>query len=609
MASLLEQLQVIDPDTIPHALCERLCVITTIVIRTCAYVFLRWIPAPWVPRTTSASFATFVPAFLALLLSKPLFNTTSDNTAIVIKERGANDGGQHGNGAPTNGSVVVEADKVRVLTRRKISRWRTLGLGVPSLADNPVLTVTSFLINAACFIAIYDLTYTAPGYHKAEDLSFARTGWVTDRAARILVREPPASVFVKESPVYVVSWREENTPQQAGRIARALAQWNTVQIDPFKYNSDYTSMVSLTGLKPSTTYKYLTSGNHTGTFTTAPKRGAKSKFTFLATSCIKQRLPWSPFDHALDIPGLRTLGKLLPELKAQFMLFLGDFIYIDVPMRPGRDIESYRMAYRQVYASRDWAPVGQNLPWIHVYDDHEIANDWDKGDSGLYATAVDSYKAYQHQVNPPPVRTNATYYSFNWGPASFFLLDTRRYRSPNNVPDGPEKTMLGAGQLSELLDWLRQRDQDTRWKFIVSSVPFTKNWRVNGKDTWAGFQWERSKILEVAWAVKGAGVVVLSGDRHEFAATAFPPPPNSPYPASATVHEFSCSPLGQFYLPFRTYKQTDDQDVRIKYVPDGNSKFGAIDIDSTSSDQAVLKYRLFVDGKEVWDWVLTTPSL
>jgi len=156
------------------------------------------------------------------------------------------------------------------------------------------------------------------------------------------------------------------------------------------------------------------------------------------------------------------------------MLFLGDFIYIDVPMRPGKDVESYRMSYRQVYASADWPGVGQNLPWIHVLDDHEIANDWDQGDGGLYAAAVDPYKAYQHQANPPPVRDNATYYTFNYGAASFFLLDTRRYRSPNGIEDGPEKSMLGPAQLHDLLEWLHKRDKDIQWKFIVSSVPLTK---------------------------------------------------------------------------------------------------------------------------------------
>lgn len=100
------------------------------------------------------------------------------------------------------------------------------------------------------------------------------------------------------------------------------------------------------------------------------------------------------------------------------------------------------------------------------------------------------------------------------------MLDTRRYRSPNDVKDGPSKTMLGTAQLDDLLKWLDHGDSMIRWKFIVSSVPMTKNWRVNGKDTWRGFQWERAKILSAAWGVETAAVIVLSGDRHEFAATA-----------------------------------------------------------------------------------------
>ena len=74
---------------------------------------------------------------------------------------------------------------------------------------------------------------------------------------------------------------------------------------------------------------------------------------------------------------------------AQFMIFLGDFIYIDVPKRFGTTTEDYRREYRQVYASPDWPAVGQNLSWIHVLDDHEIANDWDGNVTGVYNNAVD----------------------------------------------------------------------------------------------------------------------------------------------------------------------------------------------------------------------------
>lgn len=49
--------------------------------------------------------------------------------------------------------------------------------------------------------------------------------------------------------------------------------------------------------------------------------------------------------------------------------------------------------------------------------------------------------------------------------------------------------------------------------------------------------------------------------------TSFPPPPGSDYSIASTVHEFSCSPLNQFYVPFRTYKQIDNEDLLIKYAP------------------------------------------
>jgi len=137
------------------------------------------------------------------------------------------------------------------------------------------------------------------------------------------------SDYVKFDPVYVVSWKEEDV-EETGSILKKPSVWHTTQINKFTKEQDYTSSVLLTKLKSQTKYRYLTTGNHTGSFTTAPKSGTKGKFTFLTSSCIKQRVPYNPFQHPLDIPGFRTLSKLLPELKAQFMLFLGDFIYIDV---------------------------------------------------------------------------------------------------------------------------------------------------------------------------------------------------------------------------------------------------------------------------------------
>ncbi|KAI9858840.1 MAG: hypothetical protein M1824_004005 [Vezdaea acicularis] len=336
--------------------------------------------------------------------------------------------------------------------------------------------------------------------------------------------------------------------------------------------------LTISRLRPDTYYQYKTSNNHTGFFKTAHEPGRTSTktddlFTFFTSSCIKPHFPYNPLHHPLVIPGFRHLSPWISRLHPQFMLFLGDFIYIDVPRRFGADIETYRQEYRMVYNSPDWPSVSENLPWIHVLDDHEIANDWDKNTTGLYVAAADPWINYHVSVNPPKVRPEASYFSFVHGPAAFFLLDTRRYRSsefaaPSN---SSSKTMLGAQQLEDLLAWLyKPVPSGIRWKIIVSSVPFTKNWQVGTQDTWGGYLAERQVILKSMWDVGSSGeiqIVVLSGDRHEFAATAFPPPKGGKWPRSATVHEFSTSPLSQFYLPVRTYAQMDEEDVAIKFVP------------------------------------------
>jgi len=46
-----------------------------------------------------------------------------------------------------------------------------------------------------------------------------------------------------------------------------------------------------------------------------------------------------------------------------------------------------------------------------------------------------------------------------------------------------------------------------------------------------------------------------------------------------------------------------------RYIHKGNSKFGAITIENMEGgDQSSLKYRLFIDGEEVWNTVILSPS-
>ncbi|KAK5107934.1 hypothetical protein LTR62_000539 [Meristemomyces frigidus] len=637
--------------------------LSSIAIRTLSYIFLRWIPGHQFPHLIFALLAVYVPSFIYHLTHTTPYNVIADDLDVYTKQAPdafvADVDPDTGEADAIQPVEELEVEETIVLEEKEPRVFRTLLTGVPS-PTSLLWSIVTFAITCSLVAMVADQVWRATYFHPAHDLSMARVGHVSDTTAKLLVREPDAPKY----PVHVY-YRYVDAPFSMLR-GQDTAWKSAGSIDWLDDRTDFTGTVDLKRLAADTKYQWATSNNHTGHFTTAPRTGqisnrvdAAGTFTFLHTSCLKNNFPYNPFSHPLSNQGLRYLAHALPYLKAQFMLFLGDFIYIDVPHRHGSAAADYRRDYRQMYASPDWPAATQDLPWIHVYDDHEVANDWDGNTTGIFPAAFDPYTHYHTSVNPPAVRKGESYFSFSHGPATFFMLDTRRYRSPNDATNGsdpvtgdPTKTMLGAQQLSDLLAWLKAPvPRGVKWKVVVSSIPFTKNWWLNAQDTWRGYLGERQLILEAMWDVGlqsgGVGVIILSGDRHEFAATAFPPPPDGKeeitglgligigastlnarltnsekpglvtlrkrWPLSATVHEFSASPLNMFYLPLRTYAESSTSseyisDVCIKYIPDGNSKFGAISISNpATSEQSVLQYRLFVDGVEGWRYTLTSP--
>ncbi|GMG15703.1 unnamed protein product [Aspergillus oryzae] len=507
---------------------------------------------------------------------------------------------------------------------------KTLLTGLPS-PTSPLVTRLTVLVNIVLTLFTSDLLLRGLVFYPANDVAFSRIGYVSPTTANLLVREPdsaqlPLVVFYQEAEQDdPLKWVEEG-------IIYALDE-----------STDFTTSVTLQNLKPSSHYRYSLSNNRTGSFVTAPLPGSASadRLSFLTSSCIKPNFPYNPLSHPLRIEGIEkmteTVSKLPSLLRPAFMLFLGDFIYIDVPQRFGSSVSHYRSEYRRVYSSPSWYSHGDNpaidLPWIHTLDDHEIENDWSKGNNTApYLAAADPYIHYHVSVNPPIPATpfakpeNTTYFSFINGPASFFMLDTRTYRSE---PAQPDSTILGSAQLQSLLAYLsRPEPAEVRWKIVASSVPFTKNWRVGTTDTWGGFLNERRTVFEAMWRAErelGIRIILLSGDRHEFGATRFPDPtfdytPDELLPDTAGegLHEFSVGPLSMFYLPIRTYHQTDNEDVTVKYIPTGNTKYGLIDIDirdetvlisgrTATVPSSVLTYSLYVDNDVAWKYSLSVP--
>ncbi|KAJ5104710.1 hypothetical protein NUU61_002057 [Penicillium alfredii] len=578
-------------------------------VRLMAFIFLRWIPGHAFVPIIFTSLAVYLSSLFSLLKGSQL------GAQRVAKDaKGSTKRSQEPGPANPRDSVL-----------------KTLLTGLPS-ARSSLWTWITALINIAVALLTLDFLIRGLVFYPSSDVAFSRIGYVSPTTANLLLREPDSA----QLPV-VVSYQE---------LTRDPANWiEEGRIYKLDNTTDFTAVVTLKNLKPATHYRYSLSNNKTGTFVTVPRPGspAANRISFVTSSCLKPNFPYNLLSHPLRVPGIEqmtsTLGKLPALLRPAFMLFLGDFVYIDVPLRFGSSLSHYRSEYRRIYSSPSWTagPTDDqaiDLPWIHTLDDHEIANDWSQGNqTAPYPAAADPFIHYHVRANPPIPETpfappdDVTYFSFVNGPASFFMLDTRTYRSE---PAQDNSTILGSAQLQSLLAYVaRPEPAGVHWKIIASSVPFTKNWQFGTTDTWGGFLNERRTVFEAMWRAErelGVRIILLSGDRHEFGATRFPDPSLQlssnelqPHTSGFGLHEFSVGPLSMFYLPVRSYRQTDDEDVTVKYAPDGNSKFGLIDIADDVEDldpaapapvplrSSVLTYSLYVDGAIVWKYRLSVP--
>ncbi|KAJ7632327.1 PhoD-like phosphatase-domain-containing protein [Roridomyces roridus] len=461
-----------------------------------------------------------------------------------------------------------------------------------------------------------------PFIDTAESVSFSRIGAVSSDSVKISIRAPQPNVTTH------LLYREvkDVEPENAWRNGPALA---------FSNATDFVHTVRLAGLWPNTSYEYaladanrsLTSGPFA--FRTFPdsRLSTGSHFRFVASSCMTPNFPYVPF-HGRTIKGFDLLARyLFPEtapldLPVQFMLFLGDFIYSDVPVYIGDTKEAYRRLYRRNYQSKSFRKVYERLPIIHAADDHEFTNNYaGLGNDSMppFPSASDAWKIYNADANPDSLADHY-YFNFRYGDAAFFVLDTRRYRTPA-TDDEPTATMLGETQLAALHSWLAHVNSTASFKFIISSVPFVGLWTHDPHDSWAGFPAEKAQLLEAFHSVPN--VVIISGDRHEFASIEFNAPPD--VPGGHTVREFSTSPLSMFDIPFyRTLRPASDETVpqnrselvvteegpiyvnttiqvpkerSIKYLARGNYKWSAFEVDTRDLSRPTLRIELSIDGK------------
>src|SRR5690606_6897240 len=303
--------------------------------------------------------------------------------------------------------------------------------------------------------------------------------------------------------------------------------------------------VEVEGLRPDREYWYcFKAGRHlspAGRARTAPRGTAASLLAAFA-SCAR-------YEH-----GYFTAYRRLAEDRPDLVLHLGDYLYEysqdahavlggAVRHHEGPETETladYPPRPPQYKTDPDLQAAHAAAPWVVVWDDHELADNW-AGDTPKLPEQQPYFRdrreaAFRAYYENMPLRRTSVprgadmrlYRRIRWGRlATFHMLDTRQYRDDQGCGDGykdcpeafdPARSITGEEQERWLLDGFRR--SRARWDILGQQVFFAQRdsdagpLKVTSQDAWDGYVASRERITR-GWVDAGVrNAVVLTGDVH-----------------------------------------------------------------------------------------------
>jgi alkaline phosphatase D len=341
-----------------------------------------------------------------------------------------------------------------------------------------------------------------------------------------------------------------------------------VEGPPLVAANDFTASAQISGLAPAQHYGYVVLLRAAGSSEDSAVEAATGEFHTLAADHEPAR---TRLVVGADITGAgeQPIFEQIRAVDPDFVMLIGDQIYAD-EAEPTRD--GYAGIYRHNWNIKYLHALLQQVPAFMIWDDHDIEDNYWMGKSDRYAPARAAYELYVQEHNPPPFRSDGLYYTLRSGDVAFFVLDVRSQRSPDTAVDDAAKTMLGARQKRDLLDWLRC--EPASLKVIVSPVIWS-DWSLTGQDAWISFSTEREELLGYIAHEPVGDVLLLSGDQHWSAVFRY-------QRADYRFYEFLPTPLSKTRGVVPTL-QTDEILAR----DDDNFVFGVVDIDTTAQPYTV----------------------
>ena len=332
--------------------------------------------------------------------------------------------------------------------------------------------------------------------------------------------------------------------------------------------NDYIVKLKVSDLRPDTRYRdRLSYGpkqdqlrqSKPGSFRTLAGKSGTSAFSLAVVTGMNytafhhtgnsHMLPYRGPDKEFGYPALASILALKPD----FFVGTGDNVYYDFPgggfghLQRGRAETQHqmRMKHQEQYSQSRFIELFRGVPTYWMKDDHDHRfNDSDPinptlvyertgaetyAKTNLYPMLSGSGSAPSHElglrifreqlpvVDPqdPEALTYRTH-RVNRN-LQIWIVEGRDYRSPNDMPDGPEKTIWG----KEQRDWLKRTllESDATFKLLISATPMVGPDSASKRDNHVnprGFRHEGDEFFE--W-LQNSGFsterfFIVCGDRH-----------------------------------------------------------------------------------------------
>ena len=289
--------------------------------------------------------------------------------------------------------------------------------------------------------------------------------------------------------------------------------WQTTEWHAVDPQRDFTHQFRLTDLEAGTEYRIRVDcrapgGGKQGPtveghFRTAPMPDQAGRVVFTVSTGQAYK------DQDATGGGYKIYPAML-ALDPDFFVHTGDIVYYD---RLGKTLALARWHWARTYSLPTNLEFHRQVASYFIKDDHDTwMNDcW----PGMKTNFMGDFTFEQGQAvfREQVPMGDRTWRTVRWGKdLQIWLVEGRDYRSPNTMPDGPDKTIWG----QEQKEWFKRtvRESDATFRILISPTPIVGPDRVNKHDNHSNrdFKHEGDELRQ--FISQQQGMYVICGDRH-----------------------------------------------------------------------------------------------